>query len=133
VTRALLVILALLALFAALGGGVYYWLDGSAKAAAARLEAREAYWDDAVKTAVPLGAGRDKVEAWLATLSDADPGASDSHGYNADSHAYFAKTEAVDAGGLRFPCAARDIEVQVTMGEDGTVIRREAHAGGCGG
>ena len=128
--RALLVI-AILAALAAAGAGVgLTWLERSNKAAAARLDEREAYWADTVKAAVPLGADRDKVERWLETLPDAGQEEGQPLGYNADTHAYLVTPEAVPSGGFRFPCASRPIAVEVTMGADGTVIRREAHVSG---
>ena len=126
--RALAIILAVAVLLAGAGVGGWMWLEKSRQAAIANLDARETYWTGALRAAVPVGASRDDVERWLATLPKSGPG--EAAPYNPDLHAYVASPETVDAGGLRWPCPSWSITLTITMGVDGTVIRRDVSAGG---
>jgi hypothetical protein len=127
--RALLMSLVLLALLGSLGAGAAFWLDRSAAAARARLAAREDDWTSQLKAAAPLGADKATVQHWLEdTLPDPQQGGTPL--FNEDTHSFLVNAEDVDAGGVHFPCSAWTITLEITLGPDDKVVRRQVGAVG---
>lgn len=122
-TRVLLIGLIVLAVLGAAGTATVLWLMRSADAARVQLAARQDYWTSELKAGIPLGAAKALAQHWLEDNVQ-DVQQSGAPLYNDDIHAFQANAEAVDAGGLHFPCSAWTITLDVTLGADDKVIRR---------
>lgn len=125
--RGLLLFLTLATVSAAALAGFIWWNVRLHDQAAAQLEAQTTDWDGQLKAAIPLGADRTAVEAWLTAKFPAD--APDA--YDRYQHAYVINSvEQLPAAGVVGLCDHWDIGLTIVLGDDGKVIRREASARG---
>jgi hypothetical protein len=104
--------------------GLGTWLAITERITAGRLRDRTAYWNAAVSSGVAVGDTRRQAEEWF---RETYPHSERARAfYRPDRHALVGDAEVVKVMGLKFPCAAWYIAVEVQLGPDDRVVSRGA-------